>query len=79
MKHGGSYIYNDDFILKTEPYLMKYIERFFDKIVEQFGEKQISRLMDVQVDRRQRRIGTLRLDTMWINYQHRYDFNPPHT
>ena len=79
MKYGGSYIYKDDFILKTEPYLMTYIERFFDKLVEQFGESQISRLMDVQVDRRQRRIGTLRLDTMWINYQHKHDFNPPHT
>ena len=79
MKYGGSYIYKDDFILKTEPYLLTYIERFFDKITEQFGDKQIGRLMDVQVDRRQRRNGTMRLDTMWINYQHKHDFNPPHT
>ena len=34
MKYGGSYIYKDDFILKTEPYLMTYIERFLDKIVD---------------------------------------------
>jgi len=79
MKHGGSYIYKDDFILKTEPYLLSYIERFLDKITDNFGDKQIGRLMDVQVDRRQRRNGTLRLDTMWINYQHKHDFNPPHT
>ena len=79
MKHGGSYIYKDDFILKTEPYLMKYIERFFDRMIEQFGHKQVDRLLDVQVDRRQKRNGILRLDTMWINYQHKFDFNPPHT
>jgi len=79
MKYGGSYIYKDDFILKTEPYLMTYIERFLDKISEQFGDKQISRLMDVQINRRERKNGTMRLDTMWINYQHKHDYNPPHT
>ena len=79
MKYGGSYIYKDDFILKTEPYLLTYIERFLDKINEQFGDKQIGRLMDVQTDRRERKNGTMRLDTMWINYQHKHDFNPPHT
>jgi len=79
MKYGGSYIYKDDFILKTEPYLLTYIERFLDKITEQFGYKQISRLMDVQTNRRERKMGTMRLDTMWINYQHKHDFNPPHS
>ena len=79
MKYGGSYIYKDDFILKTEPYLLTYIERFLDKITDNFGEKQVARLMDVQTDRRERKNGTMRLDTMWINYQHKHDFNPPHT
>ena len=79
MKYGGSYIYKDDFIQKTEPYLLTYVERFLDKIIEQYGDKQIGRLMDVQVDRRQRRMGAMKLDTMWINYQHKHDFNPPHT
>jgi len=79
MKYGGSYIYKDDFILKTEPYLMTYIERFLDKITEQFGDRQIGRLLDVQTDRRQRKQGKMRLDIMWINYQHQHDFNPPHT
>lgn len=79
MKYGGSYIYKDDFILKTEPYLLTYIERFLDKLTKQFGPKQVGKLIDVQVDRRKRRNGTVRLDTMWINYQHKHDFNPPHT
>jgi len=79
MKYGGSYIYKDDFILKVEPYLLTYVERFLNRITEQFGEKQVGRLMDVQADRRVRKNGTMRLDTMWINYQHKHDFNPPHT
>jgi hypothetical protein len=79
MKYGGSYIYKDDFILKTEPYLITYIERFLDKITDNLVQKQIGKLMDIQVDRRQRRDGTMRLDTMWINYQNKHDFNPPHT
>lgn len=79
MKYGGSYIYKDDFILKIEPYLLTYIERFFNKITDQYGDKQIGRLMDVQTNRRERKNGTMRLDTMWINYQHKHDFNPPHT
>ena len=79
MKHGGSYIYKEDFILKAEPYLLTFIERFLDRTVEQGYEKQIGGLLDVQVDRRQRRHGRVRLDTMWINYQHKFDFNPPHT
>ena len=28
MKRGGSYLYKDDFMLKTEPYLLTYVERF---------------------------------------------------
>ena len=79
MKYGGSYIYKDNFIQKTEPYLLTYVERFLNRITEQFGEKQVARLMDVQADRRVRKNGTMRLDTMWINYQHKHDFNPPHT
>jgi len=79
MKYGGSYIYKDNFIVKSEPYLLTYIERFFDKITDNFGDKQIARLMDVQTNRRERKNGTMRLDTMWINYQHKHDFNPPHT
>ena len=79
MKYGGSYIYKDDFMLKIEPYLLTYVERFLDKITEQFGDKQVGRMMDVQTNRRERKNGTMRLDTIWINYQHKHDFNPPHT
>lgn len=79
MKHGGSFIYKEDFILKAEPYLLTFVERFLDRISEQGYERQIGSLLDIQVDRRERRQGRIRLDTMWINYQHKFDFNPPHT
>ena len=77
MKYGGSYIYKDDFILKTEPYLLGYIERFLDKIIK-INERQVNNLMNVQVNRRETKNGKMRLDTMWINYQHKHDYNPPH-
>lgn len=77
MKFGGSYSYKEEFKLKAEKYLLNYVTRFFDKIVDNFGEKQINRLLAVQGDKRTH--GTLRLDTFWINYQHKYDYNPPHT
>ncbi len=79
MKNGGSYIYKDDFILKTEKYLLKYVERFLNGIARIYGDRTIKEMMNVQVDRRQNKKGTMRLDTLWINYQHKNDFNPPHT
>jgi len=79
MKYGGSYIYNDDFILESEKYLVPYVERYFNGLIDRFGSTMIDKLMNVQVDRRAKKQGQLRLDTMWINYQHKHDFNPPHT
>ena len=79
MKYGGSYVYKEEYILKVEKYLLTYVDRFFKKIIDNYGDKQISRLLDVQLNRRERKNGTIRLDTMWINYQHKHDFNPPHT
>jgi hypothetical protein len=46
----------------------------------QFGTnyKQINDLLNIQHDRRQLRQGNLRLDTLWINFSQKHDFNPPH-
>ena len=79
MKYGGSYIYKEDFILKTQSYLLSYVERFLGGIADNLGDKQLGSFLDVQVDRRQRKDGAVKLDTMWINYQNKHDFNPPHT
>ncbi len=79
MRRNGSYIYEEDFILKSEPYLLSFCERWFEKVTDNFGPNQTARLLDVQEGRRAKRVGKLRIDTMWINYQHQYDFNPVHT
>jgi len=81
LKYGRSYHYKEDYLLKVEPYLKTYIERFFNGIYSQYGQnnKMIERLLQVRHDRRQTRQGNLRLDTLWINFSQKHDFNPPHT
>src|SRR5210317_1168257 len=80
LKYGRSYLYKEDYILKVEPYLKTYVERFFNGLYNQFGPnyKQINDLLNIQHDRRQLRQGNLRLDTLWINFSQKHDFNPPH-
>jgi hypothetical protein len=81
LKYGRSYHYKDDYLLKTEPYLKTYVERYFNGLISQYGnlyEKFIKDLLKVQHDRRQHRFGTLRLDSLWINFQQKHDYNPPH-
>src|SRR6056300_1209545 len=67
LKYGRSYHYKEDYLLKVEPYLKTYIERFFNGIYSQYGQnnKMIERMLQVQHDRRQTRQGNLRLDTLW--------------
>src|SRR6056300_1278298 len=79
MKYGGSFIFNDDFILKCQPYLLNYVQDFFNHLIENFGSKDVDTLLHKQVGRRKKTIGSLELDTMWINYQSKHDYNPPHT
>ena len=78
MKHGGSYIYQDEFIKSQETKMVSYVADFLNTIEQQFGDKQLGQFFDIQVNRRARRQGSCRLDTMWINYQHQFDYNPPH-
>jgi len=81
LKYGRSYHYKDDFLLKAEPYLMKYVERFINGMYSQFGPtyKGVERLLEVQQDRGQVKQGNVKLDTLWINFSQKHDFNPPHT
>jgi len=81
LKYGRSYHYKEDFLLKVEPYLKTYVERFFNGLYSQFGpdNKMVQSLLEVQHDRRQLRQGNVRLDTLWINFSQKHDFNPPHT
>ena len=81
LKFGRSYHYKEDYLLKVEPYLKTYVERFFNGLYSQFGpnNKMVQSLLEVQHDRRQLRQGNVRLDTLWINFSQKHDFNPPHT
>ena len=80
-KSGRSYIYKDDYIRKKEPQIVKQAENFFNGLYEQHGEsyKGVNKIMKLQQGRRADSDGNLKLDTMWINFQHKNDFNPPHT
>ena len=86
MKYGGSYIYKEEFTLKAEKYLLQYLDRFLNTIEKQFGPNQVNRLKEKSCftlgSRRQASQtdkGKIALDTIWINYQNKHDFNPPHT
>lgn len=83
LKYGRSYHYKDDYVLKVEPYLKTYVERFFNGLYERHGQDTImvKKLLEVQhspglVNKRQ---GVLKLDSLWINFSQKHDFNPPHT
>src|SRR5210317_1827635 len=81
LKYGRSYHYKEDYLLKLEPYLKTYVERFFNTLYSQYGQnyEQVTKLLEIKHDRRQRRNGNVRLDTIWINFSQKHDFNPPHT
>ena len=81
LKYGRSYHYKEEYLLKVEPYLKTYIQRFFDGLYQQYGSdyEGIDAILDVQYDRKKHRQGNLKLDTLWINFSQKHDFNPPHT
>ena len=81
LKYGRSFHYKEDYLLKVEPYLKSYVEKFLNGLYSQYGQdnKMVERLLQVQHNRRQRRNGNIRLDTLWINFSQKHDFNPPHT
>ena len=81
LKYGRSYHYKDDYLLKVEPYLKTYVERFFNGLYQMGGNdyQGVKNLLDIQHDRRELRQGTVKLDSLWINFSQKHDFNPPHT
>ena len=80
LKYGRSYHYKEDYLLKVEPYLKKYVERFFNGIYSQYGSnnKMVNNILRVQSGKGNTRQGTVALDTLWINFSQKHDFNPPH-
>jgi len=80
-KYGRSYAYTEEFENQVEPYLIKYVERFFNGMMDMFGERcdMPQNVMTRFYNKRDYRVGKLKLDTLWINYSQKHDFNPPHT
>ncbi len=80
LKYGRSYHYKEDYLLKVEPYLKSYVERFFNGIYSQYGSnnKLVNNILRVQSGRGNTRQGTVALDSLWINFSQKHDFNPPH-
>ena len=81
LKYGRSYHYKEDYLLKVEPYLKTYVERFFNGLYQQSGSDAIfvKKLLEVQHNVKETKQGNLRLESLWINFSQKHDFNPPHT
>lgn len=78
MKRGYSRLYNDDYTLRHEDWILDRIRDFVDCYVEKLGDELINTWLSKDYDRLKSANGTLRLDTMWINYQRPGDYNPAH-
>lgn len=79
MKYGGSYIYHEDFTSKAEKYLLNYVQRFLEELKNNFGEGYINRFYNSGIYGHNSTYSKIKIDTLWINYQHKHDYNPIHT
>ena len=71
MYFGGSYNYGNDYIVEVFPEFLKILFQWFDFMVYHYDGGRINFAPgkeDLEVN----------LDTLWINYQRKYDHNPPH-
>jgi len=72
--------YKNDYLNKVEPYLKIYVERFFNSITQKMNTPDmVNSLLSIQEDRMKFRKGNLKLDNLFINFNQKNDFNPPHT
>jgi len=81
LKYGRSYHYKKDYLLKVEPYLKTYVEIYLNGLLDRFGSnyRGVKNLLEVYVDRQTLKQGKLTLDSLWVNFQNKHDFNPPHS
>ena len=82
LKFGRSYHYKDDYIEKVSPKLMSYVEKFANGLYKQFGNdtEMINKLTRIKKDKGNNYSqGRLALESLWINFSQKHDFNPPHT
>ena len=81
-KNGVSLRYEqDDFFIQCQNEILKYVDRYLKTLESYYQESFIIDRMitSVKKDRLQSyKEYKLLLDTLWINFQKRYDYNPPH-
>jgi len=80
---GGSFSYKDEHIDHWEPILKEKVNMFMAGMKYAMGsEFDTGKMLQVPdptpQDRNHRRIGDLKLESLWINYQREGDSNPPH-
>jgi len=80
-KYGRSYAYTTEFENEVEPYLLQYVERYFNGLYEQIGPTHngIHQITHKFTDKKTHVPGKMKLDTLWINFSQKHDYNPPHT
>lgn len=69
LKYGRSYRYEPDFLKKVEPFLLDKAHTFFDMLSKQHGTDQMHN----------KTYKDLWLDSLWVNFNQKHDFNPPHS
>lgn len=78
MKRGGSYNYDDEFVDEIEPLINKHAYSFMQKLKNMNRENLVKDATEVLTDKGKRQ-GRFKIDSLWINYQQKNDFNPAHT
>jgi hypothetical protein len=67
LKSGRSLRFTEDYVRKVEPYLLSKIRVFLNMLDQQYEVVHANSSYD-----------DIYLKTLWINYSHKNDFNPPH-
>lgn len=91
LKYGRSYHYRKPMFEKAGKYLDKQIDRWFESMKDMWREdnpmvKKFFTIYngnkffeDVPKDYEIDTQGKLKLDSLWVNFSRKHDFNPPHT
>ncbi len=81
LKYGRSYHYKNDYVEKVSPKMISYVEKFANGLYNQFGTntEMVNNLTRIKKDKSTWEQGKLALESLWINFSQKHDFNPPHT
>ena len=78
LKYGKSFLYPREYTDKVEKYLNQYVMRFINGIANHYDTDYFNKRFFKIYDKDQYTTGTIKLESLWINFQHKHDYNPPH-